>query len=278
MYGEVAIAVNSAFNYVLLSFAGKVSRRPCRRTRIFFASLAGSVPVVLFGAHPVIVAAAFAVMAVSAFGANRNALWKGAGATIVAALFAGGLLTLFSPGSLGMRGTAAVMLSCVTAVAGLGLLERRWRGAEEDSSSASFKAETLLHVFGEKIKLTAFADTGNGCTEPLSGRPVHFISYRAVRAHLPEEVRDALERLRPGEVPDIGLFPAHLRNRLRPVRVTTVGGSEWAVGFKIGKWEYAEGGREIDGYFVLTAGNAEYPLGADAILHRSSVQTEKERG
>ncbi|SIT67803.1 sigma-E processing peptidase SpoIIGA [Edaphobacillus lindanitolerans] len=278
MYGEVAIAVNSAFNYVLLSFAGKVSRRPCRRPRIMLASLAGAVPVVLFGGQPVITAAAFAVMAVSAFGANRNTLWKGAAATIVAALFAGGLLTVFSPSAFGMRGGAAVMLSCAAAVAGLGMLERRWRGAEADSASASFKAETVLQLFDARIRLAAFADTGNGCTEPLSGKPVHFISYRAVKDHLPAEIRLVLERLQGGSVPDIGLFPEDVRHRLRLIRITTIGGSEWAVGFKVEKWIYADDGKEIGGYFVLTAGNAEYPLGADAILHRTSVNRQNERG
>ncbi|WP_040227965.1 sigma-E processing peptidase SpoIIGA [Bhargavaea cecembensis] len=277
MYGEVAIAVNSAFNYVLLSFAGKVSKRPCRRPRILFAALAGALPVVLLGANPVIVAGAFAVMALAAFGANRNALWKGAGATIVAALFAGGLLTVLSPGGLGIPGAVAAMLSCGMAMGGLRLLERRWSGAEEDAVSASFRADTVLHLFGSAVPLTTFADSGNGCTEPLSGEPVHFISLRAVRNHLPDGLMTALASQKPGDMPDLRRIPEEYRRRLRPVRITTVGGSEWAVGFKIGKWDFTEDGGEIRGYFVLTAGDAEYPLGADAILHRTSIK-KHERG
>lgn len=279
MYGEVAIAVNSAFNYLILSFADKVCRRPAGKRRLLAAAVAGAFPVVLFGGAIVPAAAAFMAMTVIAFGLHRNAALKGAGATLTAALFAGGLLTVVNPSGFGIGGTAAVFTSCLFASGGLHLLAVRWRGAEDDAAAADFRVETEIELFGRHIPISAFADSGNACTEPLSGAPVHFISYRAVKEQLPREIRAALENLPKDGIPDLTVFPAEFRNALRPIRLQTVGGSAWAVGFRVGSWAFrGPGNVRLGGYIVFTENAAEYPLGADAILHRSSLIHLKERG
>ncbi|MFC7363704.1 MULTISPECIES: sigma-E processing peptidase SpoIIGA [Bhargavaea] len=279
MYGEVAIAVNSAFNYLILSFADKVCRRPAGKWRLLAAAVAGALPVVLFGGAAVPTAAAFLAMIMIAFGLHRNSALKGAGATLTAALFAGGLLNVVNPSEFGMGGTAAIFTSCLFASGGLHMLAVRWRGAEEDSAAAGYRVDTELELFGSKIPISAFADSGNACSEPLSGAPVHFIAYRSVKEQLPEEIRRALENLPKEGIPDLAVFPPEVRVQIRPIRLRTVGGSAWAVGFRAGKWtvDNTEDAR-IGGYFVLTENDAEYPLGADAILHRSSLIHLKERG
>lgn len=278
MYGEVAIAVNSAFNYLILSFADKVCRRPSGKWRLLAAAVAGALPVVLFGGAAVPTVVAFLAMVGIAFGLRRNAALKGAGATLTAALFAGGLLTVLKPSGFGIGGTAAIFTSCLFASGGLHMLAVRWRGAEEDTAAADYRVDTELDLFGTKISVAAFADSGNACSEPLSGAPVHFIAYRTVKDHLPAEVRKALATLPKDGVPDLGAFPSEVRSTLRPIRIRTVGGSAWAVGFRAGQWTI--GGKndvQINGYIVLTENDAEYPLGADAILHRSSLIHLKER-
>ncbi|RSK36895.1 hypothetical protein EJA12_00780 [Bhargavaea beijingensis] len=279
MYGEVAIAVNSAFNYLILSFADKVGLRPAGKWRLLGAAVAGACPVVLFGGAFIPTAAAFLAMITIAFGLHRNAALKGAGATLAAALFAGGLLTVLNPSEFGLGGTAAVFTSCLFASGGLHILAIRWRGAEDDMVAADYRVGTELELFGSRIPVSAFADSGNACTEPLSGAPVHFIAYRSVKEQLPKDIRTALENLPKEGVPDLSAFPPEVRGQIRPIRLRTVGGSTWAVGFRAGSWTMngTENAR-IGGYFVLTENDAEYPLGADAILHRSSLIHLKERG
>lgn len=57
---------------------------------------------------------------------------------------------------------------------------------------SSFVVDCELLLFQQSFSLRGFIDTGNECIEPMSGKPVHFLSYNAVAKTLPEDFHKAL--------------------------------------------------------------------------------------
>ena len=119
-----------------------------------------------------------------------------------------------------------------------------------------------------------YSSIGNGCTEPLSGAPVHFVSLKAVEGYIPEDLKEMLLLWDPNGSPSLSHFPADYQKDMRLVRLQTVQGQSWGIGFKFDRW-LIEGGSTLQpGYIVLTKSfDRRYPDGAGAILHVSAMAT-----
>ena len=80
--------------------------------------------------------------------------------------------------------------------------------------------------------MDVFVDTGNSCTEPLSGAPVHFVSLKAMEDYIPEDLMKPLLLWDPTDSPAFQISRADYQKDMRLVRLTTVQGQSWAIGFK----------------------------------------------
>ena len=69
----------------------------------------------------------------------------------------------------------------------LTLFYRSWSFERRQRLEKSFVRDTILSIENNVIQLLCYVDTGNVCIEPLSGKPVHFVSFEAVATALPHE-------------------------------------------------------------------------------------------
>ena len=65
---------------------------------------------------------------------------------------------------------------------------------------------------------------------------------------------------------------------IRLIRLMTVQGQSWAVGFKFKRWVVGDGNTLQPGYIVLTKKDRRYPDGAGAILHVSAMESLNGKG
>lgn len=279
MYGELIIALNMVFNYAVLSFANKVGHTQSKKRRLILASFIGAVPVTFFPSSVIAIFISFLFMTVCAFGKSVDTWRKSATIVLIGAVFAGGLLTalqyqIHTPGR-----EVSILLSAVIVYTSLYLMRKKWLDVRITRSVSNLNASSTLRIWGKEVSVNVFVDTGNNCTEPLSDAPVHFISAKALEGIIPEQLKDPLfswNPLKPGKLTE---FPTAFLKDIRLVKLLTVQGNSWAVGFKFDEW-IIEGGAALEqGYIVLTKENQHYPENADAILHVSAMEmVNDERG
>ena len=64
-----------------------------------------------------------------------------------------------------------------------------------------------LSIWDAEVEVDVFIDSGNGCTEPLSGSPVHFVSLKVLEKHIPEDLMKPLLAWNPQGTPSMSEFP-----------------------------------------------------------------------
>lgn len=271
MYGEVIIGVNMLFNYAILSFANKVGTVEVSRGRLLLASFIGAVPVTFFPTSIIAIIGSFFGMTICAFG-KAFMLWrKSVFIVLIGAVFAGGLLTVFQDQLHALSGKSSVLLYALIAFIALYLFRKKWFDARAVRRASELTAESTLSIWGTDIPLTVFVDSGNSCTEPLSGAPVHFVSVQAVLASIPDELKEPLFSWDSTGPSTLSHFPERYLTDLRLIQLLTVQGRSWAVGCKFDDW-IIKGGKSLKrGYIVLTKEDQRYPNGAEAILHVSAM-------
>ena len=279
MYGELIIGLNMLFNFVILSFANKVVNAKARHWRLLTASLIGAMPVTFFPASMIAIVVSFICMTIFAFG-TRQEQWKNSAVMVlIGAVVAGGLLTVLQPRLTPSNGSVSILLYAAIAYISLYLMKKKWLDVRTLRRVSTLTADSVLSIWHKKIQLTVYVDSGNSCTEPLSGAPVHFVSFRLLEEFIPLDLKKALLSWDPQGPSTLTQFPdAYLKN-IRLIKLQTVQGHSWAVGIKFEKWTI-KGGNELErGYIVLTKEDQRYPNGAGAILHISAMETIiEERG
>ncbi|QTD42397.1 sigma-E processing peptidase SpoIIGA [Sporosarcina sp. Te-1] len=279
MYGELIIAINMVFNFAVLSFANKTGNLQAARGRLWFASFAGALPVTIFSSSFISMIFSFLIMTYCAFGKAFELWRKAVGIVLVGALFSGGLLTVYSSRSFAMPTYLSIFLSALIAYISLAFFKGKWLDVRVAKQMDVFASGSTLRIWNQDIQLQVFIDTGNSCIEPMTGAPVHFVSYRAVKRYIPEELIQPLEQWNPKELANLQSFPIEYQKGIRLIRLTTVQGVSWAIGFKYERWSMEEGELLQPGYLVLTKEDNRYPHGAEAILHVSAMESiSKERG
>lgn len=278
MYGEVMIVINMVFNYTVLSFANAIGNTKITKKRLAFAAFAGAIPAVAFPDSFVASLTAFAIMISCAFGFSAH-IWKASvGFVLIGAFVAGGLLSALPFSQWGQSFQYRLIFYVALAYCCLQFVKVKWLDVRKISRFSEFACSSVLHLFNSSIQLRVFIDTGNNCTEPLSNDAVHFVSLRAVKQVIPDDLLHSLQRVenKQGAIPDLSQFPERFSKQLRLIRIQTVDGANWAVGIRFDAWEL-EGNRALEkGYIVLTADDARYPHRASAILHVTALETREE--
>lgn len=279
MYGEIIIAINMVFNYAILSFADRMGKAQASWKRLVLASFIGAVPVTIFPNSVIALFVAFALMVFCAFGIAFTSWGNKALIVLIGALFAGGLLTVFTERFLFVTGPSTIFISCLLVYVALSIFKMKWLDVRMARRLSTYAAESVLTIWDKDVPISVFVDTGNRCTEPLTGEAVHFVSFQAVENIVPTELLGPLQTWDPKGVPQLSVFPKNYQQRIRLIRLQTVQGSSWAVGFKFDRWMITEGSELPTGYIVMTQQDRRYPEGAQAILHVSALEfITNERG
>jgi stage II sporulation protein GA (sporulation sigma-E factor processing peptidase) len=272
MYGELIVAVNMLFNYAILSFANKVGNIQAARGRLLFASFAGALPVAVFPSSAIVVVLSFMCMTVCAFGKAFEPWKKSATMVLIGAVFAGGILTAFQFRIHTVSTSINVLSYAVVAYLSLYFMKKKWLDVRTARHVSELKSSSMLRIWGSDIPIEVFIDSGNSCTEPLSGAPVHFISLNALEKYLPEDLKESLLAWDPQGTPSLSGFPDSYQKSIRLIRLMTIQGRSWAVGLKFDQWTIGEDNSLQPGYIVLTKNDRRYPDGAEAILHVSAME------
>lgn len=277
MYGELMIGINLLFNYAILSFTNKVGNHHTSRRRLWSAAFIGAFFITLFPYSVPAMIFTFLGMTYIAFGQTFGSWKSSILAVLIATFFAGGLLTLIYAQISISANQSFLFVAIGLTYLSLYIVKHKWIDTRMMNKLMSFTLDSELMLWGQSIPLKVFIDTGNHCVEPLSGDPVHFIGYRAVKEQLPIDFALALESWNPAESPDLACFPALYQRSLRLIRLQTVQGASWAVGIKYDSW-LLDGELLPTGYIVLTKEQRKYPQGAAAILQVSAMDVLKEEG
>lgn len=272
MYGELIIGLNMVFNFTILSFANKMHQVRIGLIRLFIASFVGAIAVVLFPTSFWTLLFGFILMTVIAFGKAFESWKKSASLVLIGAMFAGGLLTVFQLNVRSSGSYQTVLVYAIIAYIALYFVKVKWLNVRTSEQVSNLVAATKVHIWNQDIPITVFVDSGNACTEPISGNPVHFIAFRAIENFIPKPLKEALLEWDPQGPSALADFPEEYRKELRLVRLVTVQGHSWAIGIKYDYWKIEGGGQLEKGYFVITKENRRYPEGAQAILHVSAME------
>ncbi|MFE6167222.1 sigma-E processing peptidase SpoIIGA [Viridibacillus arvi] len=274
MYGEVILALNTIFNYIVLSFSSKIGALQVSRKRLLLSALIGACVVVFIGQSVIPMIFAFVVMTISAFGFHFMKWLKSAVICIVASLFAGGLLTAFEPLFFKMPTVYFASTSSIIAVAGLVLLQNRWTVSKQQSLERGLVFDTTMTFQGQSWQLRGFIDTGNSCIEPLTGRAVHFIAWSALEDRMDDVLKTALQSWQSSNPYKLSMFPKELQSKLTVIRFSTVQEKAvYGIAFRFDQWEvHGEDGFYIaPGFFVLTRESDHFPQQVDVILNVSTL-------
>lgn len=279
MYGEVMIGINTVFNYVILQFAHQVGGLAHTQKRLWLAAFVGALPVVVFQHTMISLLVALFAMLLTAFGGDKRYWQRGFVLVLIGALFAGGVLTAIQ---LKLQTTTALLpfaLFALLAYVTLSLFRKKWIDVRTVHQVAPLLTQSTLSIWGKELSLSVFIDSGNSCVEPISGAPVHFISYSKIAPILPQNLMDPLRRWEHSASPTFEHFPSIYQKDMRLIRVTTVQEQTWAIGFKYERWTLQNGQQLPKGYLVITANDRHYPEDAAAILHVSAMDyITEERG
>lgn len=272
MYGELIIGLNMMFNFTVLSFANKIQNIQISVRRLCFASFIGAIPLVFFSVSVWTIIFAFLCMTLIAYSGGFHSWRKFSIITLIGALFAGGLLTALQHHVKSMSSYQTIFLSATIAYGALYLLKNKWLDVRTAERISELTMESMLTLWKKEIPMTVFIDSGNGCSEPLSGKAVHFISFQVVEPYLEDELKAFLLNWNDKSLAQMTEIPDRYKQDLRVVKIATVQGESWAVGLKYTNWTL-KGGVQLDpGYVVLTKNDQRYPEGADAILHVSAME------
>lgn len=273
MYGEIMIGVNMLFNYAILSFANKVGTIAVSKSRLIIAAFIGAVPIVFFPSSWLVIVSTFIGMTVCAFG-KKFLLWKRAVMIVlIAGVFAGGVLTLIKDRLVTQSGYKTTLVYATIAFISLYIFKEKWLDVRLVHRQSSLTASSILSIWGVEIPVNVFVDSGNNCTEPLSGAPVHFVSVRKVEAFIPESLKESLFSWDSEGSMTLAHFPSEYLPNIRLIKLVTVQGHSWAVGCKYDEWVLESGESLKQGFIVFTKEEQRYPNNTDAILHVSAMDS-----
>lgn len=279
MYGELVVGLNTLFNYIVLVFANKFGNVEATRSRLLFSAFIGALPVTFYPSSILAILFSFFAMTICAFGKAFEHWRKSAIVVLVGAVFAGGLLTVVQTHFQTSKSQGIILLYALISYLSLHYMKKKWLDVRVAKHVTAMTATSTLYVWEAAIPLKVFVDSGNSCTEPISGLPVNFVSVRSLEKFIPDELKEPLFDWNPNGSPTLTEFPDSYLKSIRLVRLLTVQGKSWAVGIKYDRWVIDSGGELKQGYFILTKQNQRYPDEVEAILHVSAMESIfEERG
>lgn len=270
MIGELLVLYNTLFNYFLLKFTKEITGLYVRKRRLLFSAfISGLVSSILY--HTFIGAvASFLLLIGLAFSFRIQTLLKQGTVLLVATFFLGGLLTSLLPFLLRQSDLTFFIFCLSIAVLSLTFIHSKWRNMTKERLQQSFVVDCELELFQKTYSLKGFIDTGNECVEPISGKPVHFLSYQAVEDKLPKELKEGLLTWDDKNPYQLTMFPSFMYPKIRILILSTVQKeTSTALAFRFDRLIlYGNVKKEIlDEYVVFTRHDARFPQNAQMILH-----------
>lgn len=276
MYGEWLVLINTLYNLAILTFTTKVTGIHVKNKRLLMSSICSSWIAVIGGQSLIMTSLSFIVLIGIAFRFKLRSFQKQGPIVLIATVIVGGLLTAFQPYLKNFSVIHVIVMCFVLAVGSLVVFYRQWGFVKLERLSGQFVCETTLKIFGETIPLSAFVDTGNHCLEPLSGKPVHFVSYTALRPNMPAPIKKALAEWQETNPYNVSMFSPDYQGLIRFIHVNTVQQQAVVLGFRFEEWHIKGESQQVktNEYIVLTKKVKNFPHSTAAILHFSALSNQ----
>lgn len=277
MYAEVMIATNTFFNYTVLAFANKIGWIENQKRYLLLSAFTAGVITVIFSHHVMTLFLTFFLMIGIAFWKKRTQIVKAITLTLLASIFAGGLLTAIAPMYRNSSNTFMIVNFALIATGGLYLLTKHVLHLNIAHSDRELLYSSNVTLFGNTQELTLFIDSGNECKEPLSNAPVHFVAAEVLQGILPESLFQAISNWEFEKNVGLDKLPKEYASKLRLIPISTIQKEKaWVIGIKYEQWIVNDLALP-KGYIVMTRVKDKFPHGADGILHGSSYFYLKKR-
>ena len=277
MYAEVMIATNTFFNYTMLEFANRIGWIENKRRYLFLASLVAGILTVTFSNYFITVFLSFFLMIGIAFWHKRTQIIKAISLTLLASLFAGGLLTAISSFYRNSSYLFMLINFALIVTGGLYLLTKHLLNINIAQTERGLLYSSSVTLFGKAKELTLFIDSGNVCKEPLSNDPVHFVAAEVLQEILPESLFRAISKWEFDRKVGLDNLPKEFTTKLRLIPIATIQQEKtWVIGIKYENWK-VDGQDLPKGYIVMTKLRDKFPHGVEGILHSSAYYHLKKR-
>jgi len=277
MYAEVMIATNTFFNYTVLAFANKVGWIENQKRYLFLSALTAGVITVVFSHHLGTLFLSFFIMITIAFWRKRSQIVKAIILTLLASVFAGGLLTAIAPMYNSSNNLFMIINFALIATGGLYFLTKHILHLNISNTERQLLYSSTVTLFGISKNLTLFIDSGNVCKEPLSNDPVHFVAADMLKDILPEILFQTISEWEFDRSTGMDKLPKEYASKLRLIPIATIQKHKtWVVGIKYDQWIIGDQSLP-KGYIVMTKAKEKFPHEADGILHSSSYFHLKKR-
>lgn len=270
MIGELLVLYNTLFNYFLLKFTQEITGLYVKRRRLVFSAFISGLVSSIFYHSFLGAILSFLLLIGLAFSFRIQTIIKQGTVLLIATFFLGGLLTSLLPFLLRQSDLIFFIFCLSIAVLSLTFIHSKWRNMTKERIQQSFLIDCELELFQKTYSLKGFIDTGNECVEPLSGKPVHFLSYQAVASQLPKEIAEGLLTWDDKNPYQLTMFPDFVYPKIRIFTLTTVQKEKaTALAFRFERLIlYGNTKKEIfNEYVVFTRHDARYPQNAQMILH-----------
>ncbi|MEL3960441.1 sigma-E processing peptidase SpoIIGA [Lysinibacillus endophyticus] len=270
MIGELLVLYNTLFNYFLLKFTQEITGLYVKRSRLLLSAFCSGLIASIFYKSLLGALLSFIVLIGLAFSFRIQSLLKQGTVLFITTFFLGGVLTSILPFLLNQSKLTFFILSTAVAFLSLTTIHSKWRKMMQAKIQHSFVVDCELEIFKQKYCLKGFIDTGNECIEPLSGKPVHFLSYNAIANEIPKEINEALLAWDENNPYQLTMFPSFIYPKIRILSLSTVQKERSTVlAFRFDRLKIkGTTDKEIfEQYVVLTRHDARYPQNAQMILH-----------
>lgn len=270
MIGELLVLYNTLFNYFLLKFTQEITGLYVKRSRLLLSAFCSGLISSIFYQTFLGALLSFIVLIGLAFSFRFQTLLKQGTVLFITTFFLGGVLTSLLPFLLNQSEGTFFILCTAVAFLSLTTIHSKWRSIMQSKIQHSFVVDCNLEFFKKTYSLKGFIDTGNECIEPISGKPVHFLSYSAVSRKLPEDFHDALIAWDEKNPYQLKMFPPYVYPKIRVLSLSTVQQEKSNVlAFRFEKLKISgDASKEIyEQYIVFTRNDARYPQDAQMILH-----------
>ena len=212
-----------------------------------------------------------------AFWKKRTQIVKAITLTLLASIFAGGLLTAIAPMYSNASNSFMILNYAVIATGGLYLLTKHVLQLHISQTERELIYPSSIKLFDQTKELILFIDSGNVCTEPLSNDPVHFIAAEALKPILPDTLYEVINSWDSSHYKGLDMLPKEYASKVRLIPIATVQKEKsWVIGIKYDEWIVNDQPLP-KGYIVLTRGKDKFPHEADGILHSSTYYHLKKR-
>lgn len=274
MIGELLVLYNTLFNYFLLKFTQEMTGLYVKRSRLILSAFCSGLVASIFYDSFIGAIVSFVLLIGLAFSFRIQTLLKQGTVLLIASFFLGGILTSLLPYLFNQSDITFFILCISVTVFSLTMIHSKWRKMMQEKVQDSFVVQCALELFGQTYHLKGYVDTGNECVEPLSGKPVHFLSFKAVAKHLPKDFHEALLKWDEKNPYELSMFPTIINTKVRILKLFTVQQENaTALAFRFDRLTIKNSATKelFEQYIVFTKNDAKYPQDAQMILNVSAL-------